>query len=134
MSEANSNPAIARLNSEMGAVKEDVATLVVAINDINEKIDQKFEDVIRTLDNRGQTGKQNTLTIIGIILPVVLAIGGILWALIGSVDDRVRGFGEVHLRLQYESGYSAAKVDARDEQLKGVMRRIERLELQKMGE
>lgn len=126
------SPEVIKLSAEMEAVKQDVSTLADVIRDVTTRIDQKFEDVIRTLDRRSNTGKQNTLTIIGILLPAGLAVGGILWALIGGVDDRVRALSNVHLKLQYESGYSAGKDDAQDDKLGNLLRRIERLENQKM--
>lgn len=133
MDESISNREVIKLSAEMEAVKGDVATLADVIRDVTVRIDQKFEDILRTLDRRSNTGKQNTLTIIGILLPMGLAVGGILWALIDDIDDRVDALTKVHLQMQYDSGYSSAKLDAGNDKLGDMLRRVERLEVQKMS-
>lgn len=129
-----SAPEVVKLSTEMEAVKQDVTTLADVIRDVTARIDQKFEDILQTLDRRSNTGKQNTLTIIGILLPAGVAVGGILWALVDDVDDRVTALTEVHLQWQYDSGYRAAQVEANDDRINGMLRRVERLESHKMGE
>lgn len=128
------SPEVIRLSTEMDSVKQDVSALASTLRDVSVRIDQKFEDIMKTLDRRANTGKQNTLTIIGIILPVVLALGGILWALVDDVDDRVSALTEVHLQTRYDSGYQAAKIEAAGDRVTEMLRRVERLEAYKMGE
>lgn len=123
-----------KLSTEMDSVKQDVSSLAESLRGVSARIDQKFEDIMKTLDRRANTGKQNTLTIIGIILPVVLALGGILWALVDDVDDRVSALTDVQLQTQYDSGYQAAKIEAEGDRITEMLRRVERLEAYKMGE
>ena len=133
MSDHIPGPEVIKLSAEMEAVKEDVVTLGDILRDVTSRIDKKFEDILRTLDRRANTGKQNTLTVIGILLPAGLAVGGILWALIDDVDDRVNALTAVNLKIQYESGYSEATVGAQNDKLADMLRRVERIEVQKMN-
>jgi len=119
---------IPRVDAELGAVRGDVAKIAEFVKDESTENTANNKDIYKTLERRATANKQQTIAIIGILVPLVIVVAGVLWSAIAANGEELRRQNEAEKELQYNLGFAASERIAAEKRADALSQRTENLE------